>query len=113
VEMGEFSKGDGSDEVSTRCFSSSFLDLFFLSPFRSLKRPFGCLLVGDERQSAWPGPPGLCALASREVAIGRVIYAYSDFLARNLRWSITRTTNARGPGGSAVLFILPMIHWKV
>lgn len=101
MEMGEFSKGDGSDGVS-------FLDLFFLSPFRSLKRPFGCLLVGDERQSAWPGPPGLCALASREVAIGRVIYAYSDFLARNLRWSITRTTNARGPGGSAVLFILPM-----
>lgn len=55
-----------------------FLGLFWIF----FLGPFGCLLVGLLRQSAWPGPPRTCDLASGEVAIGRVIYAYSDFLAR-------------------------------
>ena len=56
-------------------FSGYFLDFFWV-----LLGLWKGLLVGGQRQSARPGQPGLCALASWEVAIVRVSYAYWDFL---------------------------------
>jgi hypothetical protein len=90
VEMGENFKGarwiQRGQHPATR-WGGLFLifNFFFLGRFWIPFRPFGCLLVGGQRQSAWPGPPRTWELAPWAVVIVRVIYAYSDFLARNLR----------------------------
>lgn len=65
VGMGKISRAkDGSNEASatlgTLVFCGSFLAIFwiFFGSFWNLGKAFGCLLVGGQRQSARPGPPG-------------------------------------------------------
>lgn len=53
---------------------------YFLGPFGTLERPLGACWLVDSANQQGQAKPGLCALASWEVAIVRVSYAYWDFL---------------------------------